>query len=243
MHASEDPEIVRRPARPGARGPLETEGIDPATNLTIDEEHLQRATWNVRAAFLSSGALTIGVGQRPDAPCARHARALGVPVVPRRSGGTGLLLNPGDLVWSIVAPRADLWVGRDYARAYTRLGAGVAAWLKTLGLPARWAEPLGRSEEFCLLSRRGQVLTVRGRAIGGAAQHITPRALLHHGIVCVGLDRAKLSRIFDATPQLLEETVTSLSEEEVVWTPYELSRGLFEGLRRSLPAPDPSPAP
>ena len=83
---------------------------------------------------------------------------------------------------------------------------------------------------------------VRGRAIGGAAQHVTPRALLHHGTVCVGLDRAKLSRIFDAAPQLLEETVTSLSEEGVVRTPYELSRSLFEALHRSLPGPDPRPA-
>ncbi len=61
------------------------------------------------------------------------------------------------------------------------------------------------------MSARGEVLTGEGRVIGGASQHATSRALLHHGIVASRIDRSLLETLFGLAPADTER-LTSLEE-------------------------------
>jgi lipoate-protein ligase A len=187
--------------------------VDAADHLACDEALLAAGAPAVRVASVRGPIVSLGVGQPPDPAAAVRARALGIPVVRRRSGGTGLLHLDGDLVWSVVLPRDDPRVGTDYARAYARLGEAVTLALDDLGIAARWTPAAGTSETYCLLAARGHVLAVGARAIAGAAQHVTRHALLHHGTVNVHLDRRRLERLFDVPLDALERSVTCLTEQ------------------------------
>jgi lipoate-protein ligase A len=206
-------------------GPLEG-----GAYMERDEAALRAGAAIVRSAYFSSACLSIGIGERADGAVARAAGRAGLPLVHRRSGGSGLLHLPGDLVWSIVLPRSWALVGQDFVHGYERLGLGVTDWLRELGLDARWSPPFDRSERYCLLGPRGRVLTVGGRAIGGAAQHVSGTALLHHGVINRGLDPARLSELFGLTPELIEATVTSLGAERVAGAPETLARRLLDAL-------------
>jgi lipoate-protein ligase A len=184
----------------------------PAENLARDDAALQALQGLVRVARISAPALSIGVGQPTDAPSARRARALGIPVLRRSTGGTGVLLGDGDVVWSIVLPRDDPRVGTDFVHAYGRFGRGIVDTLASFGVRAEWGPALGLSEEFCFLGSRGCALTSGGRALGGAAQHATRSAILHHGVVPLTLDRQRLEAVFGLAPAFSEPKLTTLLE-------------------------------
>lgn len=186
--------------------------LEPPENAARDDATLAQGRPLVRVARISSPALSIGIGQPLNSPMARRARALGLPVLRRSTGGTGVLLGDGDVVWAIVLPRSDPRVGRDYVRAYARLGRGVVHTLASFGVEAEWGPALGLSEEFCFLGSRGCALTSHGKALGGAAQHATRSALLHHGVVPLTLDRQRLEAVFGLAPAFSEPKLTTLLE-------------------------------
>jgi lipoate-protein ligase A len=172
-----------------------------------DEEALRRGRAVARVAVLARGALSVGVSQGEDSPCIQRARKLELPVVRRSTGGLGIWHAPGDVVWSLVLPRNDPRVGRDFSRAYARLGAGPVRVLEELGVPCAWKPPLGLAGEYCLLSGRGAVLTVDGRAIGGAAQHLSREALLHHGVLPYRLEPTRLQQLFEVPREVVERAL------------------------------------
>ena len=180
-------------------------------DVRTDEVILRRGVPAVRVAVLSDRAVSYGVGVRADAPFLVRAVKEGVPTVRRATGGTGLLHAPGDLAWSVVLPRGDFRVGRDFVRAYARLGEGVVRFLAERRIPVRWQEPPGSDPEYCLLSARGLVLRHEEQVLGGAAQHLAGGALLHHGILPLELDRTLLRRIFGLSASAVKR-LTSLRE-------------------------------
>jgi lipoate-protein ligase A len=212
--------------------------LDPAPVSTVtseeylrtDEELLRKGQRAVRVAVLSSHALSVGVSQPDDARCVARARKVGYPIVKRSTGGLGIWHAPGDLVWSLVLPRDDPRVGNDFSKAYGRLGAGAERFLDQLGVSSDWQPPAGPPSEYCLLSGRGAVLTVAGRAIGGAAQHLTRDALLHHGVLPYRLDPPRLKEIFDLPPELVDRLLTSLEPVAGGVPPLELASRLRSAL-------------
>jgi lipoate-protein ligase A len=191
-------------------GPPAMLTTDSQAYTRVDEERLRGGQPVARVAVLSSAALSVGFGQPENSRCITRARELGLPIVRRSTGGLGLWHAPGDIVWSLVLPRTDPRVGRDFPRAYRRLGTGPVQLLQERGVAAKWLPPLGLSTEYCLLSGRGAVLSVDGRAIGGAAQHLTRQALLHHGVLPFRLDPPRLQELFDLPPELVDQSLTSL---------------------------------
>lgn len=191
----------------------------------------------MRVARLADVALSYGVGVRADVGYLVRARAAGVGVVRRSSGGSGVLHGPGDLAWSVVIPRNDPRVGRDFVHGYARLGAGVIRFLERLGIRAAWGPPPGISEEFCVLSSRGQVLSVGGRVLGGAAQHLSRTALLHQGMISRAVDRAQVSALFDLRPSVLAERVVGLEELGIATVPDALATRLAADLVDSMGSP------
>lgn len=209
--------------------------LDGAGHQDRDLELLRAAAPAVRCGVVTDLHLSLGVAQPETAPCAVRARELGIPVHRRSSGGAAVLGRPGDLVWAWVLPRDNPAVGRDYVSAYGRLGSAATGFLRSLGATdAVWQAPAGLSEELCLISARGRVLAAGGRAVGGAAQHRTARALLHHGILVREVDSALLGELFRIPPAVLAGQLSGLIE----WAPEVTPRELALGLGRHLAGPD-----
>ena len=133
-----------------------------ADNVAEDDRLLEEGVVSVRAAPLIDESVSVGVSQGDDAPCAAAARAQGIPVVRRTTGGTGLLHLPGDVAWSVVLPRGHPLVGSDFTRAYGRIGAGVVDGLEPRGVRASWSPALGVNADYCFLGAWGEALTVVG---------------------------------------------------------------------------------
>lgn len=221
-----------------------TEAPSLARFFAFEETALRAGRPASRVAVVAEqGVLSIGIGVREEASYVRGARRRGVPVVRRASGGTGLLHLRDDLLWSVVLPRADPRVGRDFVRGYARLGEAVVGTLRSLGLASSWADAPAVCEEYCPLGSRGKVLVADGRVLGGAAQHVTSRALLHHGAISTAVDRPLLDLLFGWTDPGPASRLVGLSELGVDRPAELLARELDAGLARFVRRPDPTADP
>jgi lipoate-protein ligase A len=209
-------------------------GLRCADEFAADARLLRGGVPAVRVVTFGETAISYGVGVHDDAPYLRRARAAGIATVRRSSGGTGVLHLPGDLAWSVVLPRDDPHVGRDFVHAYPRLGAGVVRWLRAHRVDGRWTSPPPLANDLCVLSGRGQVLSVGGRSLGGAAQHLTRTALLHQGMVAIDLDRARIGEIFELSSEMLSERLIALRELAVRDPPEGMARELAAELARDF---------
>ncbi|MCI4333445.1 MAG: hypothetical protein L3K01_06980 [Thermoplasmata archaeon] len=200
--------------------------VEPSENEAHDARDLADARPKVRVGRIGFAAVSLGVGQTLSTATARRARALGLPVFRRSTGGTGVLLGEGDVVWSIVLPRHDPRVGPDFVHAYGRFGSGVVKTLASFGVEAVWGPALGLSEEYCFLGSRGCALTCEDRVLGGAAQHATQAALLHHGVLPLTIDRQRLEAVFGLAPAYSEPKLTTLMEVVPAVNPISFSARL-----------------
>ncbi|MGA7922621.1 MAG: hypothetical protein WCA77_01415 [Thermoplasmata archaeon] len=205
-------------------------------SMERDEELLRAGRLAVRVARLANPALSLGAGQRDTEGLEDRARELGVPTHRRPSGGLGLLLLPGDILWSVMVPPTV--VGPSPTRSYGRFGAGVIDFLEQYRVGAAWVDAWGLSPSYCLLGPRGQVLARHDKAFGGAAQHLTRSGLLHHGVLIARRREAMLGPLFGLTEELLASRLTSLDELGIPYddarTPARLVRALGAALRRSV---------
>ncbi len=214
-----------------------SEPVPLARWLADDEERLRSGRAEARAGVVRDRSVSVGVGVPWPPPYSARAEREGLPLVRRRTGGTALVHLEGDLLWSIVLPRADVRVGRDFARAYDRLGTGVVSFLGDLGLRASWTPAPGLAPAYCTLSARGQVLCVGAKIVGGAAQHATAQALLHQGTVSVGVDRGTIERVFALSSSETTERLGSLHDLGVGEASGALAARLERSLREELGLP------
>jgi lipoate-protein ligase A len=209
-------------------------GVACAEEFEEDARLLRLGAPAVRVAMLGDSALSYGIGVRDSAEYLRAARAVGVPTVRRSTGGTGVLHGPGDLAWSVVLPRTHPAAGRDFVRAYARLGEGAVRFLSGRGVSAAWTAPPGLSPDFCFLSARGEVLAAGTRVLGGAAQHVTRDALLHQGVLPLHFDRRRIQAVFGIAPAVLTERLVGLREMGLRERPEVLAQELADAFASSL---------
>ncbi|MGC2359957.1 MAG: hypothetical protein WA691_06605 [Thermoplasmata archaeon] len=209
-----------------------------AEEFAADERLLRSGGPSVRVTVLSDIAVSYGVGVREDAPYLGRARRAGLPVVRRHSGGTGVLHAPGDLAWSVVLPREHRSVGRDFVRAYARLGMGAVRFLGRYGVAAEWVAPPNLSSDVCVLSARGRVLAAGPQILGGAAQHLTGSALLHQGMVHRSVDVGAVSQLFGISDPAVARRLVGLRELGISAPPSVLAEELATELRRGLSGTD-----
>ena len=223
-------ERTRAGADLGPLPPVEVGAESCSAEFRADELLLRAGRPAARVTVLADRAVSAGVGVRPGAAFLERAAADGLPVVRRTSGGSGVLHEPGDLAWSLVLPRAHAAVGAGFVRGYARLGAGVVRFLGRRGLAASWTPPPNLSPDCCVLSGRGEVLSVDARIVGGAAQHLSAVALLHQGMVSSTVDRPRVARLFGIADPSAVARLVGLDDLGVRDPPERLARELADAL-------------
>lgn len=128
---------------------------------------------------VESSAVVLGSGQPIDHIDTDACARLGVDVVRRRSGGGGVLLQPGDALWvDVLIPRTDPRWADDIARSAWWLGECWQAALRSLGVDGTEVHrgPMVRtpwSAHVCFAGIGGGEVVRDGRKVVGISQRRT----------------------------------------------------------------------
>ena len=220
----------RRPMRllldPPARG---------AHNMARDEALLEEAVPTVRLYGWNPATVSLGRSQTEADVDLDAARAWGMDVVRRATGGGAILHNETEVTYALVLPLDHPGLPRDIPGSFAFLGAGVLEGLRILGLPAEVESvPDNTRETLCYVRRQGTNVMVRGRKISGGAQRRNGKAVLQHGTVIVHRDEERMARLFGTDPDVIRQRVTSLTGEGVDVGREKLVEALVEGHRRAF---------
>jgi lipoate-protein ligase A len=178
---------------------------DPATDLAREEALVRRAAIDGPALLLygwNRPVLVLGYGQDPATVDRAACGTLGVPVLRRITGGTGVL-HGEDLAASLVLPPQHPWVP-SIPGLYLRFLAAVAQALQGLGVSVRQAPPApgpqGPRSPICFEDDRGETLWAAGRKSVGCAQARRRDGVLIHGMILRGVDAALQAAVYGTDP-------------------------------------------
>ncbi len=229
----------------------------PAEEQAWNECHLSGpvrvpliAAWRYRAP-----AVVLGCSQRPDAAMSAAARAAGVALVERRSGGGAVLAGPWLLGVSVVLPRDHPLVVPSITESYRWFGEAHAAALRRAGIEcqavpvatalavARWwrSPPAGTTARWACFGALSpwEVMTAGGRKLVGLAQvRRRTGALLVSGTLLAAPDWPVLCRVVDASAsaaaQLGERASSCEAELGRPVHPDRMARLIVDALQRAL---------
>ncbi len=168
----------------------------------------------VRFYRWSPPAVSLGFHQSPDMIDLDACAELGWDVVFRSTGGRALL-HLDDLSYAVIIPsRSDTY--GQLRELYESIALAIVRSLKQLGIDAEITRPSvikGDDEPrlragMCLDSRVRGEITVGGRKIVSAAQHIYRGSLLQHGSIMLDGDTgaiAKVSNVHETKREILAE--------------------------------------
>jgi lipoate-protein ligase A len=126
-----------------------------------------------------------------------YCREAGIEMVRRPTGGGAVYLDPGQIAWTLTAPRS-LWAG-TLAELLAALASGQALALRTLGIDARYASP--------------NDIEVEGRKLGSVFASLEDDHLIAQGTLLLDLDmRALLSALRVPKEKLSPEGIQSARE-------------------------------
>lgn len=141
--------------------------------------------------------LSLGKRQPLDGIDPARARAAGVDLVRRPTGGWAIL-HTDELTYSVAAPRDDPRVDGPILDAYRRLSAGLVAGLNVLGVAVEMnpVDPLGvhNQSAACFEVPSAYEITVAGKKLMGSAQTQANGRVLQHGSLPL---RGDIGRVAD----------------------------------------------
>ena len=191
-----------------------------AWQMALDEALLDEASARedfvptLRLYVFRPGCLSLGRTQAHGSVDAGAARAEGLDVVRRVTGGSGVL-HHGELTYSFVARVAPPFTD-NIEQNYTLLSEAIAAGLaRRFGVRAE-LEPSrperGSASGACFLTPALKELKVNGRKLVGSAQRRQRGAFLQHGALPLTTDYALHARLFGLTPERLRGAMVDLTE-------------------------------
>ncbi|MDP8239300.1 MAG: biotin/lipoate A/B protein ligase family protein [Candidatus Hatepunaea meridiana] len=146
-------------------------------------------------------AVSLGCHQKPDAVNIKACRELGWDVVYRSTGGRALL-HFDDLSYAVII-QAKTGSFTELHKLYDNIALAITRTLKQLELDAEITRPSVENDGtkprlragLCLDSRvRGEV-TINGRKIAAAAQHIYKDSILQHGSIMLAGDPSDIVKV------------------------------------------------
>lgn len=190
-------------------------------------------------------ALVLGYGQEPSTVDLGACRRLGVPVLRRTTGGTGVLYD-GDVAVSIALPAGHPWaatIGGLYDAFVESLRASLAAVGVTTERGSGRARAGDRSP-ICFEDHLAETLAVDGRKLLGCAQARRREAVLVHGALLLGIDSALQAQIYGVPQERIEKILGrvppgSYTSPDALMRALatDLSARLGEGAPRFSPPP------
>jgi lipoate-protein ligase A len=173
--------------------PPESAAIDDAI-LTCHAEGFVPSTLHFYTR--SKPTVSIGYFQRAaEALDLEECRRRDVAIVRRRSGGSAIYTDPGQLVFAVIATRDE--VSGEGANPFARVCGAVADALRSFGLDAKH-RPMNDVE-------------IGGRKVSGSAQLRRHGSVLHHGTVIVDSDIEAMDAVLRCASPRPSARVTTLS--------------------------------
>jgi lipoate-protein ligase A len=231
--------------------------VTPAEEQAWNERRLTRPIRAplVRAWRYRRRAVVLGCSQQPDAAMTAAARAAGVALVERRSGGGAVLAGPWLLGVSVVLPRdhplvvpaiteSYRWFGEAHAAALRRSGIECQAVTvaTAMAVARRWrVPPAGAAPAWACFGGLGpwEVMTAAGRKLVGLAQvRRRAGALLVSGTLLAEPDWPVLCRVVagsaSAAALLGERTSSCEAELGRQVRPSRMARLIVEEIQHAL---------
>lgn len=150
---------------------------------------------------VSLGCLQAGRGAVEREACDR----LGVRIVRRPTGGRAVL-HDDELTYSVCVPLDRSWARLSVGESFRRIGEGLVAGLRRLGIAATLGKaggPLAASgkAEACFQTPRMPAVLAAGKKIVGSAQRRLGGAILQHGSLLLDVDLAMHQAVFPSWPR------------------------------------------
>lgn len=166
----------------GVVGPAESAALDEA----ILECHSSGGAPNTLHFYRrSSPTVSIGYFQRvSDTVDLGECDRLGVSLIRRRSGGSSIYTDSGQLIFGLVVAASDLPRGRE--ESFRLICSAVARGLASLGMDARY--------------RPANDIEVGGRKVSGSAQLVSRGSVLHHGTILVDTSLENMDAVLRLDP-------------------------------------------
>lgn len=177
-----------------------------AEQLALDEALLEMAHEGllsapcVRTWTADRPAVVLGSSCRLDAEVDRPAcRAAGVPILRRPSGGGTVLVGPGCVMWTVVAPHPEGAPGIEplHAAHLGPLAAAVTAALREAGRPGLRVERRGTSDLVVV----DGVEHAAARKVSGTALRVRRCGVLYHGTLLDACDLETVARLLRHPPR------------------------------------------
>jgi len=172
----------------------------------------------VRILEATDVAVVLGRAQPASDVDAGRARAAGIGVVRRRSGGGAILVGPDTLRWvDVVVPVTDPLWHPDVGRAFWWLGERWAAALASAGVAGAsvWQGAFVRSAwsaRVCIAGLGPGEVTVGGRKVVGLAQRRSARGCLFQCAVLADWAPGDLLGVLDLPPAERRDGERALAE-------------------------------
>jgi len=206
-----------------------------AANMARDEALLAEAAPTVRVYAWQPACVSLGRAQTEADIDAAAARAWGMDIVRRGTGGGAILHNEAEVTYAVVLPLDHPGLPRDITGSFAHISQGVVDTLRALGLPARIESVADNTREtLCYVRKQGTNVTVDGRKISGGAQRRTDKAVLQHGTLIIERDEARSAQLFGSDEATIAARVTSLPEHGVEVARDKLAALLADHLARAL---------
>jgi len=164
--------------------------VGPDESAALDEAILECHSSGEAPSTLhfyrrSSPTVSIGYFQRvSETVDMGECERLGVALIRRRSGGSSIYTDSGQLIFGLVVGASDLPKGRG--ESFRLICSAVARGLAPLGVDARY-RPVNDIE-------------VGGRKVSGSAQLVSRGSVLHHGTVLVDTSLQNMDAVLRLDP-------------------------------------------
>jgi lipoate-protein ligase A len=215
---------------------LRTPPLPGAENMAVDEALLDRARHTGDAVFrvYAWAQPTLSFGRNQTAAGvydAARARARGVAIVRRPTGGRALL-HHREVTYSVTAPLATAASLRE---SYARINRLLVYGLQQLGVAVTGAAPRERaltpSAAPCFERPAAGELVVNGRKLVGSAQWRDDDAMLQHGSILIEDDQALITELATTDVPAPNPAATLASSLGRVPCFDEVANALFDAVR------------
>ncbi|WP_243394261.1 lipoate--protein ligase family protein [Bifidobacterium parmae] len=182
----------------------------PAEQMAVDERWAREVAAGARRPTLriwewSAPCVVVGRFQSiPDEVHEDVARAEGITVVRRCTGGGAMFIEPGNTItYSLYTP-LDFVAGIDVASSYRLCDRWLVEALRGLGLDVRFAGLNDIASQYGKIGGAAQrrFPAPHAAAHGGAAAPVAtdaPGAVLHHVTMAYDIDAAKMTRVLNVS--------------------------------------------